>query len=93
MRGQDEIVARLAATEAELAALMTTIQQLSSRVQAGEPGWLQALEVLAQAYQRRNALRVQRENLTWVLAPSTQVVSDVAQGDPARQVQGTAAAA
>ena len=93
MRGRDEVSARLIATEADLAALTTTIQRLSSLVTAGEPGWLQALEKLAQAYQRRNALRVHRENLTWVLAPDTQLISDGMQGDPSAQVQGNAVAA
>lgn len=75
MRYREEIDARLAAVEAELETVCATIQNLAQVVAHGEPDWLRALEALAAAYQRRNALRVQAENLRWVLTPVTTLAS------------------
>jgi hypothetical protein len=75
MRNREEIVVRLAAVEAEIESIGGRIQHLSGVVKDGSPDWLQALEALAAAYQRRNALRVQAEHLRWVLEPVTQLAS------------------
>jgi hypothetical protein len=75
MRNREEIVARLTTVQSELDEVNAAIQRLVPVVQRGDAGWLQALEVLAAAYQRRNALRVQAENLQWVLTPMTQLAS------------------
>jgi hypothetical protein len=75
MRNREEIADRLTAVESEIESVCATIQRLSIVVKDGGPGWLQALEVLAATYQRRNALRAQAENLRWVLTPITQLAS------------------
>lgn len=75
MRNSEEIVTRLAEVESEIESITGTIQHLGVVVKDGRPDWMQALEALAAAYQRRNALRVQAENLRWVLAPITQLAS------------------
>jgi hypothetical protein len=75
MRNKEEIADRLAAVEAKLDEVAATIQRLALVVTRGDAGWMQALEVLASAYQRRNALRVQAENLRWVLTPMKQLAS------------------
>jgi hypothetical protein len=75
MRNREEIVARLAAVDSELDEVGATIQRLAPVVTRGDANWMQALEVLATAYQRRNALRMQIEKLQWVLAPITQLAS------------------
>jgi hypothetical protein len=75
MRSRIEVLDRLAVIESELAEVNSTIQRLTPVVARGDTGWLQSLEVLAAAYQRRNALRAQEENLHWVLTPITQLAS------------------
>ena len=59
MRNREEIAARLAAVERELDEVGATIARLKPVVARGDAGWMQALEMLATAYQRRNALRIQ----------------------------------
>jgi hypothetical protein len=68
MVSENDVRSRLLDTEAQLEALDHRIPPLQAQVGAGTEEWTGALQTLAECYRRRQALQIQRESLTWVLA-------------------------